>query len=289
MRRRAAVAAVTCAAGCASILGIDNTRGLDAGPDTPLPSCVGTPRCTFSNGRSICGQLVQTGTLAGDLVRDVGATGAACPVTATASGACSFGVFAQVGSDYIARNTNNRTIGALDNCGRYAINDIDVTQTDVVVVLFSANTVETAQLVLNRPTTPGIDQGVNVFAIDNNTAAAWSTQLAGSGLGSGPTVTGSFLVQYGGSTQPVAVGVNGVGVNVPPTPPWAAYFVGASPFGTLDPMLTATGTSQSAILVPPAATTFTLNGSGSAGPAMCGQVNLEAVANVIMVIGLSGC
>jgi hypothetical protein len=279
MKRAMAIVGV---AGCSGLLGLDNTTFTFKDAMTDAPSvCDGAPACSGASGRSLCGQLYGTGNAAG-LLRAAAPTGAACPTMPTSSGPCQLAVFAAPTADYYARTGSNQVAGSLDDCGRFAINGISSSFTDLVVVAHDAPFVETATLVLGV----GSAKVTNIaaYATGSDAVAAWGNQLAGSG--SPPTITGGYLAVFDGAGSGEIVRVNFGSANPPPTVPWAAFFTGPAIFGTADPMLTVTGPSASALVMPPSGV-FELGGTHMGR--QCSQSNLQSVANVLMAITIPGC
>ena len=273
-------------AGCSSLLGLDNTtfEFQDAMSDAP-GACDGAPACTASTGRSACGQLFATGSAAG-LIRAAAPTGTACSGTPAASGPCALTVFAQAASSYYARSGSNKTTGTVDDCGRFAVDDIPTSISDVVVVLRGSAYVETATLELGRGSAVGTDTGIAAYAVGSGDVTAWGSQLAGSG--SAPTITGGALVVYDGAGAGEQIRVGGNPVGMQPNKPWGAYFTGSTVFGTLDPSLTATGSSSTALVVPSAGMAFTLGGA-RVGATCSSSSTVQTVTGVLMAITLTGC
>jgi len=278
-----AVAIVT-VAGCSSLLGLDNTSFTFKDAMTDAPSvCDGAPACGVSSGRALCGQLFGAGGAAG-ILRAAAPTGTTCPAMPTTSGPCQLGVFAAPAADYYARTGSNQTVGTLDDCGRFAINGIASSFTDLVVVVHNPPIVETATLVLGLGSAGAKVTNIAAYAAGSAAVTAWGNELAGSGAP--PTITGGYLVVFDGAGSGEQIRLNFNMVGGPPTVPWGAFFTGPAVFGDLDPALTMTGPSQSA-LVMAGSGTFELGGTHLGR--QCTQSNLQAVANVLMAITIPGC
>ena len=273
-------------AGCAQVLGLDNTTLGETDAATDAPSvCDGEPvACTSSTGRSLCGQVFATG---GAPLRVATPTGEPC-VPGNVDGPCGLqvaGLPAQALFDGVA---TGEVAGAIDDCGRFVVPDLDSAVIDVAVTFKALSGFHpTARLVLNRPAEIGEDRGLAAFAVLQATTAEWATQLA---LSPDNTTSG-FLVRYTSTNQTPVVGEavaidSGSPLTSPPgTIPWAAYF-GAEPFGTLDPAATTTGASGTAFAAMPAGP-FSLEGFRPGR--RCKLENLRSVANLLIHIVEEGC
>jgi len=273
-------------AGCAQVLGLDNTTLGETDAATDAPSvCDGEPvACTSSTGRSLCGQVFATG---GAPLRVATPTGEPC-IPGNVDGPCGLqvaGLPAQALFDGVA---TGEVAGAIDDCGRFVVPDLDSAVIDVAVTFKALSGFHpTARLVLNRPAEIGEDRGLAAFAVLQATTAEWATQLA---LSPDNTTSG-FLVRYTSTNQTPVVGEavaidSGSPLTSPPgTIPWAAYF-GAEPFGTLDPAATTTGASGTAFAAMPAGP-FSLEGFRPGR--RCKLENLRSVANLLIHIVEEGC
>jgi hypothetical protein len=269
------------ATGCAQLLGLDNTT-LDTG-DAPIVSdaCLGVPAsCVSSTGRTICGQLFDTGTNAGKPLTVATPTGAAC--AGGEGGPCAFTATAYAQALYLAGDKSAPIAGAIDDCGRFVVPDVDVNTADVAIE-FIGSDVTTATLVNARPAEIGEDKDVAAFALTQATTAAWATQLDPNAP---PDVSAGFLISFTAGTNrlPLALAqaANDGGVpyaNPPGTVPWAGYFVADSRFGTLDPAQTQTANTGTAIAVVPLDTTLQLEGVRT-GHARCKVPNLKLLAGL---------
>ena len=276
--------------GCAQLLGLDQTKfdQKDAMVDAPSV-CDGAPACTFTTGRSVCGQLVVTGAGAGLPLRVVAPTGQPCAV-GNLDGPCGLQVSGLPAASYFAGTITGQVAGQIDDCGRYVVPDLDATMQDVAIVFAGATITESTSLVLGRATIPGVDKAVLAYPVSTDTITRWGTQLDST---SPPGVTGSYLVSYvhkaGAVGTPILMEqlrVGGAAPNMPPpfNQPWGAYFTGLEPFGDLDRTLTRTGDSGSALLLP-ATGTFMLGGQQAGGN--CVPVTVQTVGGAVVHITLS--
>jgi hypothetical protein len=112
-------------------------------------------------------------------------------------------------------------------------------------------------------------------------------------------VVGGYLVTHenpstGALESMFTERVNLTQVDPPPNPPWAAYFTGTAPFGTVDGAATMTDASGSALVVP-ALGQFTLGGQRPGKTCKDipdtmdhpGDPMLQPVANAIIHVALS--
>jgi hypothetical protein len=280
---RIALVAVLGSSGCAQILGLDNTRfdQKDAPGDSPNV-CDGAPACTSGPGRSVCGQLVDTGAAAGQALRAATPTGASC-TTVTSDGPCALTVYGQPMASYFAGTTTDRVAGTIDDCGRYVVRDLNASAADVAVVFTGATIDESASVLRGRPTMAGTDTLLAPI-VRTGTVTRWAMQLSGT---SPPNVTGSYLVSYVSASTPIAneeLRIGGASVGNQPTIPWGAYFTGALPYGDLDPAATKTTATGTAIVVPPNGS-FMLGGFRTG--ANCPAVPLQAVTGALIHVTLS--
>jgi hypothetical protein len=283
MKRALALVGV---AGCSSILGLDNTHFefKDAMVDAPAICDGAPPRCTSTTGRTVCGQVIGTGSGAGQPLRATAPTGAQCPATATLDGPCARAVFAAPMTDYFARNGANQVTGTLDDCGRFVVQDVPVAVTDLAIVLHSGPDAETATLALGLPGSAGTTTSLAMYSVTTATAMKWAVEAGGAG---GPPIVGGYIVEYGGATLPTAIRVAGMPVGAPPTTPWGVYFAGAAAFGDVDLTLTTTAPNSSALVMPAHGSTFQL-GAGRMGKT-CNQDGLQQVDGVLIAITIPGC
>ncbi len=290
---KAAIAAVALA-GCAQVLGLEDTKldKQDAAIDAPSV-CDGAPQCTSLNGRSVCGQILQTGDAAGVPLRVANPTGTACQPT-NMEGPCAFKVAAFPKASFLANTLTGRLDAVVDDCGRYAAIDFDSTQADVAVVLTGDATMykRTATLLLGRTTLAGpgnVDRGVDLLVVSKDTATAWSTQVMGSGTP--PDTATGYLVKYtrmGVAQDGVQVAKDGSSgfTSVPGVVPWAAYFGGTTGFTALDPAATSSSKPGTAFTVLGGGT-FSLQGV-SAGR-RCKIDGLNQVDNTLITVTVPNC
>jgi len=276
--------------GCAQLLGLDNTT-LEQ-PDGPVDGvCAGdSPSCTASSaGRSACGQLFGAGATAGEPLRVAAPTGEPCGTST--EGPCAFAISAMPMQSLFDGSNANAVTGQIDDCGRFAIGDIDTAIVDVAIRFSEAGGTfqPSATLVVGRTPVAGeADRGIAGYAVLQSTVAEWATQLA---LTADQVSTG-FLVQYTSSNgvtiegEAVAVDSGSPLTSPPGTIPWAAYFSGPAPFGTLDPAAMTTGPSGTAFAAMPAGP-FSLEGFRQGR--RCKVENLETVSNVLIHVFQEGC
>lgn len=258
---KALVAWIPVLAGCSQILGLEDTKfeQRDASVDAPT-TCDGTPRCTSTTGRSVCGQLYGAGAQAGQLVRADAPTGETCATLNSTVGPCGFQIYAQPLASYYTNATADRVVGEIDDCGRYFVADLDVATADVAVVVTGTDIVESTTLVLDRPAMAGVDTRIRAPLIPTVVLTDWAMQIDAANP---PTLSAGYLVTYvntlGAPIPMQEIRVNGGAVADPPTTPWGAYFSGPEAYGTIDAAATTTGASGSALVVP-ATTMFNLGG-----------------------------
>jgi hypothetical protein len=286
---RALVALLSLLAGCPQVLGLDNTtfEPQDGGVDAPSV-CDGAPACTSSTGRSVCGQLFATGDAAGPPLRVANPTGAAC-VAGNTEGPCALAVGGMAMASLFDTTQTGRIEGVVDDCGRFVVADLDTTLADVAIVFTGTDFHPTATLVLGRELAAGEDRDVTALAVTTATTAAWSMQLSPADP---PIETGTgYLVEYTRSDRPVldtqVAKDNSSGLTNPAgTIPWAAYFGGGGPFGTLDPALTATGETGTALAVLGGGI-FSLEGVRTG--ARCKIAGLQQVGNTLIHVIAVNC
>ncbi|HUS29620.1 MAG TPA: hypothetical protein VMZ53_14000 [Kofleriaceae bacterium] len=271
-------------AGCAQLLGLDNTEleQKDARVDAPSV-CDGAPRCTSTTGRSVCGQLSGTGAMGGMPMRVAAPTGMLCSETGSSEGPCALSIQGQSKASFYAANGVDVIAGEIDDCGRFVVPDLDATATDVAVVAKGGTDfVDSAALLLGRPAMAGTDMNVQLPVVSAATETAWGMQLSSTNP---PTMTGGYLVSYVDMNGVVVEGLeirmntgSGSGpVGKPPSTPWGAYFTGS--FDMFDATLTTTQTSGTAAVHPPAGT-FMLGGFRTGRT--CTQVSLQGVPTAIV-------
>jgi hypothetical protein len=267
--RTVAVAVTVALAGCAQLLGLDDTNFdyKDAPTDAPSVCDPDPGTCTSSNGRTVCGRLIGTGERAGLPVRVPDPMGAAC-LPGNTVGPCAFSVAAMPLDDFFAGEAGRRRIGSVDDCGRFVVRDLDATEEDFAVTFDAVGFNKTATLVVDRPRMLGIDTGIVGLAVAETTVQAWASQL---NPGSPPDLRTGYLVRYtqgaaanGPAARNMRVARTGSNAltSAPGDPPWAAYFGGTTPLAAIDPSLTSTDATGLAY-----ADLSGNSGSGSAFPA----------------------
>lgn len=279
-------------AGCAQLLGLDKTS-LEQ-PDGNLDAasvCDGAPLCTAgTTGRSVCGQLFETGANAGQPFRIAEPTGAACGVSV--DGPCALQVAGNTMEAFFNNDATADVPGQIDDCGRFAVPDLDPLVPVAVKFTDPANTfrISATLVVLGRPAEPGAeDRDVPAYAVLATTVADWSTSLDAM---TPPDLSSAYLVKYTSSDglalagEAVAVDNGSALVNPPGTIPWAGYFAGSVPFGTLDTAATVTAASGTAITVMPAGP-FSLEGFRQGR--RCKIENLRSVSNTLIHVVEEDC
>jgi hypothetical protein len=283
-----AVAAAAPATGCAQLLGLDDTRfePLDAATDAPS-LCDPVPlRCTSSTGRSVCGQIKETGDRAGASLRATDPTGEQCQPGST-DGPCGLTLAALPLTSYFAGTVTGRLTGVIDDCGRYAVHDLDPTANDIAIVVEGPGYRRTASLLLGRPTGPGIDERVEAVAVTDATVTGWAAQLGGS-----PDLSEAYLIRYRSvagaplAGEQVAMDGGSPFTNAVGTTPWARYFAGNAAFSSIDPAATSTLETGTALAVF-GASTFSVDGFRPGR--RCRIMNLGRVANTLIHVTASGC
>lgn len=272
--------------GCAQLLGLDNTKFDQKDAPTDSPSvCDGATACVSTTGRSVCGQLLDTGTNAGQLLRVAAPTGEVCAAAGATDGPCALTIYGQASTSYFTAKTTDRVAGTIDDCGRYVVPDLDATVANVAIVIDGSTVSESATLLLDRMTVVGTDPGVDAIVVATTTVTAWGMQLDPA---TPPSVAGGYLVTFGGAQGPQAafrLRVAGAAVGGPPTQPWGAYFTGPPAFGDLDPTLMASDVSGTAVVVPPTGQ-ISLGGTDLMGKT-CTVVMVQTVANALIHVTLS--
>jgi len=270
--------------GCAQLLGLEDTKydQHDSGVDAPS-ICDGAPACTAMTGRSVCGQLVQTGAMAGLPLRLGSPTGNSCATVGSTEGPCALTVYGQAMTSFFAGNPADRITGEIDDCGRFVVPDLDSAVADIAVAVTGTDIEQSAVVVIDRPTMMGTDTRVEVDVVTTATAQGWGTEIDAANP---PSVTGSYLVTFATTSDiPYTLRIAGTTVGSPPTQPWGLYFAGSAPFGTLDPALTGSQANHTAIVVPP---TGSMELSGQRPGKTCSKVMLQPVANTLIHVTL-GC
>jgi hypothetical protein len=281
-------AAAVPAAGCAQLLGLDSTRfePMDASTDAPSLCDPVPPSCTFTTGRSVCGQIVDTGDGAGASLRATNPTGEQCGPD-NSDGPCGLTIAALPLTSYFAGTVTGRLTGVIDDCGRYVVHDLDPAARDIAIVIEGTGYRRTASLLLGRPTGPGTDERVEAFAVTDATLTGWAAQLGGS-----PALSDAYLIRYrsvGGmplAGEQVAMDGGSPFTNAIGTVPWARYFAGNAAFASIDPAAPSTLETGTALAVFGAGT-FSVDGFRPGR--RCRIMNLEQVANTLIYVTASGC
>ncbi|HTL33834.1 MAG TPA: hypothetical protein VL326_11950 [Kofleriaceae bacterium] len=275
--------------GCAQILGLEDTKfdQKDATVDAPS-MCDGAPRCIAMTGRSACGQLFGTGSMAGTPLRAASPTGMTCAELGSSEGPCALSIQGQSKTTFFAGTGADVIAGEIDDCGRFVIPDLDASLADVAIVAKGGTDfIDSAALVLGRPTMMGTDLKIELPIVSTMTDTAWGMQLDSTNP---PSVEGGYLVSYvdanGIPTSGIEIRVNTGGgsgpIGKPPATPWGAYFTGTMPFGMFDMALTTTQEGGTAA-VHPATGAFMLGGQKTGRT--CTQISLQALpAAVIHVV-----
>lgn len=280
--------AAASSAGCAQLLGLDNTRfePMDAATDAPSLCDAVPPACTSSTGRSVCGQIYDTGDAAGASLRAPSPTGELCAAGNT-DGPCGLSVAALPLASYFAGTVTGRLTGELDDCGRYVVRDLDPAAANLAIVVEGPGYRRTAALLLGRPTGPGTDERVEAFAVSDATVTGWTAQL-----GSTPDLSGAYLIRYRSvngaplSGEQVAMDGGSPFANPIGTVPWARYFAGNAAFAAIDPAAAATLETGTALAVFGPGT-FSVDGFRQGR--RCRIMNLQQVANTLIYVTATGC
>lgn len=282
---RAVLALAFISAGCSQLLGLDDTTYAPKDAPTDAPSvCDGAPACVDSGtGRSLCGQLVETGERAGTPLRVAAPTGAACPVDST-EGPCALDVYALPAQSLFDEDTVGRVDGAVDDCGRFVVADVDAGLDDVAIVVEGAGHRRVATLVLDRPVVTGADRDITGLAVTDLTAMAWASQL---NPAAPPPFTRAFLIRYERAGMPrsgmqVAKDGESPMTNAVGTSPWARYTTGAAPFGAFDPTHTSTQDAGTAIAVIDSGSDVRIEGVRTGQ--RCGVSGLRPVSDALIFV-----
>ena len=245
---------------------------------TDAPSVCDTPAvaCNASSGRTVCGQLVSVST--GEPFRVAAPLGQPCSTT---EGPCGVTVFGQPMTSFYQGVPAGRVTAQLDDCGHFAIADLDATAMDLAVAVSGPDLAASGRLLLDQ--TALVVTGIKVGLVPLTTVSAWATQLgiAESNLATGYLV--SYLTAAGDPVPMEEVRIAGAPVGGPPTVPWARYFTGV--FDTLDSTLTATGAGGTVFIAPPSGT-FRIGGFHIGK--QCFRDGFQAVSNTLLSVALGG-
>lgn len=283
-----ALAILVLLGGCAKILGLDDTTFTEDGMVGPA-TCQGAPQCTSLTGRSACGQLYGTGAEGGQPLRVAEPTGMLCSALGSTEGPCGFGLSASPVAEFFA-GTTTPIAGAIDDCGRFTVPDIDPAIVDVALSFAApAGFAQSATLVFARESTTGTDENLEAFVVSDATIQTWTTAMT---VSAAPDVSSGYLVRYTASTtmpvsgEQVAKDASSPLMNEPGTVPWAAYFGVGAPFGLLDPAISATaahGTAYANL----GTGTFSLEGFRPG--ARCRVMGLQQIANTFIFVIAKNC
>ncbi len=283
-----ALAIIVLLGGCAKILGLDDTTFAEDGMVGPA-TCQGAPQCTSLTGRSACGQLYGTGAEASQPLRVAEPTGMLCSALGSTEGPCAFAVSASPVADLFA-GAATPIAGAMDDCGRFTVPDIDPAIVDVALSFAApAGFAQSATLVFAREATIGTDENLEAFVVSDATIQTWTTAMT---VSAAPDVSSGYLVRYTASTtmpvsgEQVAKDASSPLMNEPGTVPWAAYFGVGAPFGLLDPASSATaahGTAYANL----GTGTFSLEGFRPG--ARCRVMGLQQIANTFIFVIAKNC
>ncbi len=280
-------------AGCAQVLGLDETRFESGGPDAAVDAagpCDEVPAsCTSTSGRSLCGQLYAPG---GAPVRNADGNELQC--LAGGEGVCQFTVTA-IAYDQYTTAAPGPIAGTIDTCGRWQINDLDPTVARAAVLFDAPNHIQTAALVDVDTTKAEAITGLRSYGVSMAQLGTWGTQV---GALEGPITSTGYLIEYrtaaGARSKDVRVTYNDEGPLSNPvgTAPWAAYFDGAEEFGTLattfdDPTPTVPRTDASGTALAVIETEIDLK--GVRGGARCTAADLHQVPGALIYLAILGC
>ena len=219
----AAVVAIGGLAGCAQILGLDDTKRRDAdGPNT----CDQPLDCSSAGMRAVCGQLIDAVTE--QPFQRIGATGAVCQAGET-DGPCGFAIAGAGGAtEDELFNTIDTTVAAtlVDDCGRFKIENLTGERLAVIatpVAPADGTFRKVIRGVLHNDLDPTIT-GITVVVVPHSLVADWETQSSGASIPEG------LLLQFRNGTSRIrnaVAKINTTEVPLPPASPFALYFGGA--------------------------------------------------------------
>lgn len=291
MRRVAAAAAAIGLAGCAQILGLDDTQHRQ-GDASQL--CTERLDCTGATERAICGQLVDAVTQ--QPFQRLGATGALCQPTDT-DGPCGFtigGVGAATDADLFNVFDTATPATLVDDCGRFKIEGLSGAKLAVVATPVSSAAGafrKVIRVVLYNTLAPVVDAIDTVVVRDELVTGTWNVQ-------SGQTITDGLLVEFrAGQTkiEGVVGTIGSLAVPLPPAVPYSLYFAGPNPFESMiDPgtgMLQAdSGPTGTGLVVPVDGNPIDLSGLRSAGGGVCDKiVGVRRTPGALVWIDLNNC
>jgi hypothetical protein len=231
--------------------------------------------------------LQGTGMFADLPVRGDDPKGVPCAMGAS-DAPCSLTVSGLPLASLFAGSTTGRVTGAVDDCGRYTLADLDATAADIAIVVEGTGFKRTASLVLGRVTAPGVDPETVALVVADATLAGWSAQITS---GTAPDMSAGYLIQYTTSNAPLAgevVAINGMTPFMNPvgTVPWASYYGGGASFSALDKAATSTQMTGTAFAVLGGGT-FSLEGFRVGK--RCKIANLSQVASSLIFVTQINC
>jgi hypothetical protein len=269
--------------GCAQLLGLDNTHfDYKDGAVDAASVCDGVPaNCVSTTGRSVCGRLVDTGSLTQTQVRAATFTGAQCSQV-TPDAPCALSVFGQPAASYFSGNGADQITGTIDDCGRFVVPDLPPDAADVAIVFTGAPIVQSATLVIGRMTGAGaLDPPIVGTIVRTETEMTWASQIDSA---TPPGLTGSYIIDYTTtSSDPIIVRIDGGALKTPPTQPWGVYFTGR-PFEAVDKAATGTSPDASSALVVPAAGMHLVDGRRNGKT--CSSAMIQPVGSAVVHITL---
>ncbi len=279
---RLVVASFALLAGCAQILGLDDTKldRRDAAADAPNICDTPAFECVATTGRTVCGQLFVAGT--GNPYRVANPTAQACT---TAEGPCGVTVTGQSSATFFASAAVDRVMGKVDDCGHFVIPDLDLAAPDVAIAIAGPEVASTARLVFDLDAGATTETGVAAVVVPTATRSAWATQLS---LTETDIATGylmSYVTTLGVAVPMEEVRVGGAAVLGPPVRPWAGYFTGE--LDMLDPTLMATTMGGTAIVATPTTGTFRLGGFHTGKT--CSRDGFASVIDTLIYLVLTDC
>jgi len=280
-------------AGCAQVLGLDETRFESGGPDAASDAagpCDEVPAsCMSTIGRSLCGQLYAPG---GAPIRIENAASLQC--LPNGEGPCQFTVTA-IAYDQYTTAAPGPVIGSIDTCGRWQINDFDSTVARAAVLFDAPNHIQTAALVDVDTASADAVTGLRSYAVSTDRLVTWGGQA---GVLEGPIASTGYLIEYrtraGAPSRDVRVTYNNEGPLTNPvgTAPWAVYFDGTEEFGTIattfdEPMPTVPRTDPSGTALTVIETEIDVK--GVRGGARCTAPDLHQVPGALIYVAILGC
>lgn len=276
-----AVASFALLAGCAQILGLDDTTldRRDAAVDAPNVCDTPAFACSAATGRTLCGRLVEAGT--GAPYRVTNPTAQTCTTT---EGPCNLTISGQSQATFFAGTSADRVMGQIDDCGHFMIPDVERAATNIAITITGSDVATSARLLFDLSVGSSTELGISALVVPTARKTAWAGALsiAETAIASGYLVR--YVTTQGIGVPAEEVRVSGATVGGPVTRPWAAYFTGD--FDAPDPALMATTTAGTALIAPPSGT-FRIGGFHVG--ATCGRDGFQDVSNTLIYIVLKGC